>query len=38
MWVPSRMLEHYVGSGAGNATTVATYTDFKRFQTSARIK
>lgn len=37
MWVPSRMLERYSGRGAGNATTVATYTDFKRFQTSARV-
>ena len=38
MWVPSRMLERYSGGTSGNATTVATYTDFKRFQTSVKIK
>jgi hypothetical protein len=37
MWVPSRMEEKYTGGAAG-ATTVATYKDFKRFQTSAKIK
>ena len=37
MWVPSRMEEKYSG-GASGATTVATYKDFKRFQTSAKIK
>ena len=37
MWVPSRMEEKYTG-GASGATTVATYKDFKRFQTSAKIK
>jgi hypothetical protein len=38
MWVPSRMVERYSGRGTGNATTAATYADFKRFQTSATIK
>jgi VWFA-related protein len=37
MWVPSRMTERYSGGGAGRAETVATYTDFKRFQTSTRV-
>jgi hypothetical protein len=37
MWVPSRMTENYSGGRTGNATTVAAYTDFKRFQTSAKI-
>jgi len=37
MWVPSRMSERY-SSGAFTATTVATYQDFKRFQTSVKIK
>jgi hypothetical protein len=37
MWVPSRMTERYSGGGAGYAETVATYADFKRFQTSARV-
>jgi VWFA-related protein len=37
MWVPSRMEERY-SAGSETATTVATYQDFKRFQTSGRIK
>jgi VWFA-related protein len=37
MWVPSRMTERY-SAGRATATTVATYEDFKRFQTSVRIK
>ena len=37
MWVPSRMTERY-SSGSITTTTVATYQDFKRFQTSGRIK
>jgi hypothetical protein len=37
MWVPSRMTERY-SSGSITTTTVATYQDFKRFQTSVRIK
>jgi hypothetical protein len=38
MWVPARMAEKYSGGMAGTATTTATYKDFKRFQTSAKIK
>lgn len=38
LWVPSRMVERYSGGTAGAATTAATYTDFKRFQTSVKIK
>jgi hypothetical protein len=43
MWLPSRMTERYSGvSGLGvtqdTAKTEATYRDFKRFQTSGRIK
>jgi VWFA-related protein len=37
MWVPSRMTERYT-SGSITATTVASYRDFKRFQTSVKIK
>jgi VWFA-related protein len=37
MWVPSRMTERY-SAGRSSATAVATYEDFKRFQTSVRIK
>ena len=46
LWLPVKMSELYEGpmgaSGqetpvAGRATTVARYSDFKRFQTSARI-
>jgi VWFA-related protein len=37
MWVPSRMTERYT-TDTETTTTVATYTDFKRFQTSVRIK
>jgi hypothetical protein len=37
MWVPSRMTERYT-SGTETTNTVATYTDFKRFQTSIKIK
>jgi hypothetical protein len=37
MWVPSRMTERYT-AGTETTTTVATYTDFKRFQTSVKIK
>ena len=39
MWVPSRMTERYSGTGRGRPrATVATYQDFKRFQTSVKIK
>jgi hypothetical protein len=38
MWVPARMQEKYSGGSAATATTVATYKDFKRFQTSVKIK
>jgi VWFA-related protein len=38
MWVPSRMTERYVGGTGDRTTTVATYQDFKRFQTSVKIK
>lgn len=38
MWVPARMLENYSGGMAGTATMWATYKDFKRFQTTAKIK
>ena len=38
MWVPARMAEKYSGGMAGTATTTATYKDFKRFQTTAKIK
>ena len=38
MWVPARMTERYSGGSQGTATTSATYQDFKRFQTSVRIK
>jgi hypothetical protein len=38
MWVPSRMTERYSGGSEGTATTSATYQDFKRFQTSVKIK
>jgi VWFA-related protein len=38
MWVPAKMLERYSGGTSGNATTAATYSDFKRFQTSVKIK
>ena len=37
MWVPSRMTERYK-AGPETTTTTATYTDFKRFQTSVKIK
>jgi VWFA-related protein len=37
MWVPSRMTERYT-AGTETTTTIATYTDFKRFQTSIKIK
>ena len=37
MWVPSRMTERYT-AGTETTTTTATYTDFKRFQTSVKIK
>jgi len=37
MWVPSRMTERYT-SGAETTTTDATYSNFKRFQTSVKIK
>jgi len=37
MWVPSRMTERYT-VGPETTTTVATYQDFKRFQTSVKIK
>ena len=37
MWVPSRMTERYT-TDTETTTTVATYTDFKRFQTSVKIK
>lgn len=38
MWVPASMSEQYSGGSIESATTVATYRDFKRFQTSGRIK
>jgi hypothetical protein len=43
MWVPSRMTESYTGTSFGggaktSAKTEATYQDFKRFQTSVKIK
>ena len=38
MWVPSRMTERYSVGPKVNATTVATYSDFKRFQTSVKIR
>ena len=37
MWVPSRMTERYTAENE-TTTTVATYADFKRFQTSVKIK
>jgi hypothetical protein len=38
LWVPSRMTERYSSGSRETATTVATYSDFKRFETSVRIK
>ncbi len=38
LWVPSRMTERYSGGTGSTATTVATYSEFKRFQTTVRIK
>ena len=38
MWVPSRMTERYSGGTEETATTLAVYRDFKRFQTSVKIK
>jgi hypothetical protein len=38
MWVPARMQEKYSGGSAATATTVATDKDFKRFQTSVKVK
>jgi hypothetical protein len=37
MWVPESMREAY-STNAGNVTGDATYVDFRRFQTSAKIK
>jgi hypothetical protein len=46
MWLPARMTEFYEGAVSaglvpapvlGRATNVATYSDFKRFETSAKI-
>jgi len=38
MWVPSRMMERYSGGSIDTAATIAVYQDFKRFQTSVKIK
>jgi len=37
MWVPSRMTERY-STGPETTTTEATYHDYKRFQTSVKVK
>jgi len=37
MWVPSRMTERY-STGPETTTTEATYQDYKRFQTSVKVK
>jgi hypothetical protein len=45
MWVPSKMTEHYEGAiprpmsapVLGRTTTTATYSEFKRFETSSKI-